>query len=431
MPPPSLRDLVRFLNIFLPASLTLQHGFTIINDGSGASVNKLHGLKHWLNSSQSLSSLMMSLNTGHLQLLDIGAIYDALGVGEGLTDPLSVLPKPWPLLCTARLCCIFCTQNGAQLHTLRRREKLQEIWFLDADYQWTRAHLVVAHCIACKADFYPDKIVHRDLANTRVQMLEFDSKYIRISKHGVWVHRNLAIAQERSIVRFRAGWSNFALYLNEIIDSKTRKITSRQSQRLFLEHFARRLLRAHGKEASDFLCAPNPNSQDFAKHLRLILGENGGVIPGAMIHGCTECTHRKRYLSDLVEEGAQLDNQVGALAEIPPVENNDELTAGEPQNHNIPAALQNLPRQMETPPDGTPRGYVRMAVMDGKSVGHRIIFTLKTFVASYHAGDQSMNQTVQWACGTPIGWGKCYNSQSSPQVLEILNKIWSDFPTLR
>jgi hypothetical protein len=32
--------------------------------------------------------------------------------------------------------------------------------------------------------------------------------------------------------------------------------------------------------------------------------------------------------------------------------------------------------------------------------------------------------TVQWACGCPIGWGKCYSSESSPQVIAILNSIW-------
>jgi hypothetical protein len=37
-------------------------------------------------------------------------------------------------------------------------------------------------------------------------------------------------------------------------------------------------------------------------------------------------------------------------------------------------------------------------------------------------------QTVQWACGVPIGWGKCYKSESSPQVLGIIDRIWSSHP---
>ncbi|KAJ7875969.1 hypothetical protein B0H13DRAFT_2236080 [Mycena leptocephala] len=37
-------------------------------------------------------------------------------------------------------------------------------------------------------------------------------------------------------------------------------------------------------------------------------------------------------------------------------------------------------------------------------------------------------QTVQWACGVPIGWGKCYRSESTPQVLSFLNKTWENYP---
>lgn len=40
-------------------------------------------------------------------------------------------------------------------------------------------------------------------------------------------------------------------------------------------------------------------------------------------------------------------------------------------------------------------------------------------------------QTVQWACGIPIGWGKCYNSESTPQVLSILNHMWCNHPDSR
>ncbi|KAJ7917943.1 hypothetical protein B0H13DRAFT_2231348 [Mycena leptocephala] len=37
-------------------------------------------------------------------------------------------------------------------------------------------------------------------------------------------------------------------------------------------------------------------------------------------------------------------------------------------------------------------------------------------------------QAIQLACGFPIGWGKCYRSESSSQVLAILNRIWADYP---
>jgi hypothetical protein len=44
----------------------------------------------------------------------------------------------------------------------------------------------------------------------------------------------------------------------------------------------------------------------------------------------------------------------------------------------------------------------------------------------FWAGSTYCIQTVQWACGTPIGWGKCYKSESAPQVLAIIDRIWAN-----
>lgn len=35
-------------------------------------------------------------------------------------------------------------------------------------------------------------------------------------------------------------------------------------------------------------------------------------------------------------------------------------------------------------------------------------------VHTFRARSTYCIQTVQWACGTPIGWGKCYESESAP-----------------
>jgi hypothetical protein len=32
--------------------------------------------------------------------------------------------------------------------------------------------------------------------------------------------------------------------------------------------------------------------------------------------------------------------------------------------------------------------------------------------------------TIQWACGTPIAWGKCYKSESLSQVLQFIETVW-------
>lgn len=48
-------------------------------------------------------------------------------------------------------------------------------------------------------------------------------------------------------------------------------------------------------------------------------------------------------------------------------------------------------------------------------------------VHRFRAGKIYCVQTVQYACGVTIGWGKCYRSESPSQVIELLTSI---FPTL-
>jgi hypothetical protein len=67
-----------------------------------------------------------------------------------------------------------------------------------------------------------------------------------------------------------------------------------------------------------------------------------------------------------------------------------------------------------------PTLQVQLAAL-GDTPGNEVVHTFK-------AKSTYCLQTVQWACGVPIGWGKCYCSQSSPQVLSILNNIWNYYP---
>ncbi|KAF7353247.1 hypothetical protein MSAN_01512500 [Mycena sanguinolenta] len=207
--------------------------------------------------------------------------------------------------------------------------------------------------------------------------------------------------------------------------------------------------------------------------------------------------------------------------------------ANSPDAAPLPANLPESLPQLEAPPAGSPRGYIRLAVMDGKGIKHRKcaldeckfpLYNYKngrfcethldlrnkcgiipcglpvrypgaltcnsqshidwhkqyenrfsrlsfpgvqrvirrqqiaqaeegstqprgpTLRVELHGlgdtpGDQVVHtfkaksihclQTVQWACGVPIGWGKCYRSESASQVLCILNNIWANHPDFR
>jgi hypothetical protein len=60
----------------------------------------------------------------------------------------------------------------------------------------------------------------------------------------------------------------------------------------------------------------------------------------------------------------------------------------------------------------------------GDTPGDKVVHT-------FRAGSTYCVETIQWACGFPIEWGKCYNSESAPQVLAIMDHIWKDHPDSR
>ncbi|KAJ6469345.1 hypothetical protein C8R45DRAFT_837409 [Mycena sanguinolenta] len=453
---------------------------------------------------------------------DIEHLYHLLGIDNPSTQ---LFPEPYNILSTARLDCIFCPNEGHP-PTLRRHRQPQQIRLLDNRFRWVEAELYVAYCARCQAEYYPDRVTYKtDTSSGRIQKLEYDAAYLRVSKHSIWMDRRIARAQENAILRFHSGWANFAEWLSDTIGTMPR-VTPRQSQRLYFEHFSRRLIAAHQLE-DVFTTPAHSSAHILAKCVRDAVGKDGGVVPGSMDHGCTRCTHLKRYTADLLVEGAVLDQNDTGVVDAP--EQAQENPTDVPEG--IPPELAALPKQQERVP-GSGRGYARLAVMDGKTISHRICavsicekpllnykngrfcedhldmrskcgivpcgqpvhsdgavtcndeshkewhrkylngFARLTFPGvqriirgqahqnsdatspqtgpSFHSELPELNgvagqnvvhtfrarttyclQTVQWSCGCPIGWGKCYRSESSSQVLKIINKIWESHPDSR
>jgi hypothetical protein len=54
------------------------------------------------------------------------------------------------------------------------------------------------------------------------------------------------------------------------------------------------LLVAHGKKET-FSCEAHSSTKLLAEAVRNVVGKSGGNIPGAMNHGCMDCTHVKQY----------------------------------------------------------------------------------------------------------------------------------------
>ncbi|KAF7342664.1 hypothetical protein MSAN_02023800 [Mycena sanguinolenta] len=548
---PTVRDLILILQIFFPADLDLRQALYLFSvifsvypllrlhlNQRRQPGQRTHGA--WFNSIRSLfrnalkqeddaASIWGAGNDRSAEYAeyisnDLGALYQLLGLNPHLLEnpnPDDIFPAQRIVLCTPRLSCTFCPPGDLNIiPTLRRRTKPQVVWILGENLRWMQGDVIIAHCSSCGADFYPDSITFRDAQNRRRQKLESSPTYIRVSKAGIWVHRRVAVLQESALNRFHAGWSNFADSLNDVTGTSQRKFTYRQSQRLWVEHFARRLLLFHN-QIETFSCKAHPSTSSLSEAVRSTIGVDGGVLPCAMTHGCTECTHLKRFRSDLIAEGAVF----GREYEVVGIANEPVL----PDINDPVAAQLGTPQQQELPPDGLPRGYIRLAVMDGKNIPHQkcalqicerplvnyrdgrfcevhlelaekcgIVscgqpvrevgaltcdnqthvewyrqyknrFTRLSFpgvqrvirrqqergtanpsaptlhvelnplgdlpgnevVHTFKAGSTYCLQTIQWACGHPIGWGKCYRSESSSQVLSIINRIWADYPAAK
>ncbi|KAF9061766.1 hypothetical protein BDP27DRAFT_1428617 [Rhodocollybia butyracea] len=121
----------------------------------------------------------------------------------------------------------------------------------------------------------------------------------------------------------------------------------------------------------------HPLSDTLATHIRNLIGKDGGSIPSSMHHGCTDCTHLKRFPADLVEEGfdtVRESDSVVSLGDTNEVVADSTLNTPNPTlNNAVPSSFLNgPPPNVDVLEPGGPRGYVRLAVMDGKSIGHRI-----------------------------------------------------------
>ncbi|KAJ7836963.1 hypothetical protein B0H13DRAFT_1912716 [Mycena leptocephala] len=119
---------------------------------------------------------------------DLEELYHFLGITGSAAGEGSFFPKPRDPLSSA----------AKQPHRVR---------LLGSDFQWVEADLFLAFCQSCNAEYHPDRITYHppNQNNTRLQRPECDANYLRVSKHGIWVHRRIALAQENAVLNFHSG----------------------------------------------------------------------------------------------------------------------------------------------------------------------------------------------------------------------------------
>ncbi|KAG9030081.1 hypothetical protein FS837_003375, partial [Tulasnella sp. UAMH 9824] len=317
---------------------------------------------------------------------------------EGIPEILAVLPQTRtrlleglqvkPLLVTRRTTCVWCRNPGGLPgnRPLQRHRPDIDITLITAAYTKVQGRLSVGRCSTCKADYFPDRIVRKD-DNTRElrQFYEDDTKYLRISKPAkLWVARSVAIAQAQMVLQHQT-FSGYAAWFNKTygpngftqafnqVGMEWLAMTDEQSCRMFAKHMVRVLGQALAELAPEtagvFHSTFDPTTQELVTEAnQWFITSQRGILPGALVHTCKDCTHTKRYRANV-----PLGQQRHAVAEQP--DDAEGMALGNPENPDpVADLLHNLPnvQRPDTLVNGDGERVVRMAVMDGKEAGHAV-----------------------------------------------------------
>lgn len=141
----------------------------------------------------------------------------------------------------------------------------------------------------------------------------------------------------------------FRIFFNDTFSENKEVLNDDHVYHLFAEYFSRVLLHAHNK-LDDFRTTAFASPQELIKAVLEVIGEDGGLIPGAMEHFCLECTHRKRR---------GRNSQTGG--EIPV---DDLIGVAEPQ---VPGGT-----VIDEDEGSDTELFVKAAVMDGKTITHKV-----------------------------------------------------------
>lgn len=259
-----------------------------------------------------------------------------------------------------------------------------------ADFKRSKAHLIVATCPKCKAYYYPDAIHclsprehNGDRArNQRDRKLLLDVDWYPVSRHGIWVHQNIAHMLHCSTKHLKSSWGKFTTFFNNTFfpGSENLGLTSEQVYHLYVEHFSRTLLQKHGDEAiTNFSCLSNSAPNDTVQLILDVLGKDGGCTPGGKSHTCEECMHPKVYNENTVAPNPTDNQDMFRVAGI----NDETPSVG---LHTLYLYVTHLSYQI-IPDDDQPSSngdstrmpdetqsalFTRAAVMDGKTLVHRV-----------------------------------------------------------
>ncbi|KAJ7774303.1 hypothetical protein DFH07DRAFT_866010 [Mycena maculata] len=391
------------------------------------------------------------------------------------------LPPSWA---TSRLSCIFCPANDLDIvPTLQRRKKDKTVWLLDDTFQWVQADLLIAHCASCHAEYYPDCITYKvsvwsDRKIAVFQENVLDRFHSGWSNFMDWLKKSTS--SER-ILMYRQSQRLFIEHFSRCLLAFHGKgddfsCPAHPNTRTFSE-LVRTAIGVNGGTLPAAMthgcveCTHIKHYQSDLVNKGMVFREDlnvAGMAPVPAGEGQQEAPadgKPRGYVRLTAMDGKTLKHRKCALdmCEGPLVNYKDGrfceahlnmqnvcsiIPCGRPVHH--PGALtcdnqshidwhwqyENQFSCMSFPGVQRVIRHQQGLVDENSSTGPTLRIDLGALgdiprdqaVHTFRAKSTYCLQIVQWVCGFPIGWGKCYRSESSSQVVQILDNIWKEFP---
>jgi hypothetical protein len=296
-------------------------------------------------------------------------------------DEMPVIDPPPAMLSSPHRICIFCPQR----HVLHKYGTVNRVTYINSNYKKCQAWLMVAQCRRCKANYYPDRISRCCAGGrSRYDFLECDATVLQISREpALWVAREVGFMQQALVYYNHMSWTGFMNYFNEVHGNGD-AFSFENSRRLFVEHFIRRLIRAYEVEHA-YRPSKEADATTKVRAFLELLGPRSKLVPLARRHACGKCTHARKpgnqapNLNVPINAVAEVNDEVNdhslalsftdSTCQIPVDEAAPEVGGHDQEVIDQLGQIQEEENENEMEVDGQ---LVRMAVIDGKTLTHRV-----------------------------------------------------------
>lgn len=196
--------------------------------------------------------------------------------------------EPVYMICPLDMTCTTLSCKNRHVSVSTRLEDLAYVTLLKESSIFKRVAVLTGECRKCHSLYSADHQSYLD-GNTRREIFLNSAKYIKIGKN-LWVDRIFSETLLNAMYSFHASSNTYTQFWNNsfgtIDPANMFKISRKQIWQTFVQHSIRVV---SSSTNITFETVPNLAIDDLTQYAFIILG-NGGEIPGAREHTCSDCT---------------------------------------------------------------------------------------------------------------------------------------------